>query len=1080
MTNKPNKTQLDAINHTNGPSIVIAGAGTGKTFVITQRIINLIEKQLATPDEILALTFTNKAAEEMSERVDKALPLGSYVDWILTFHSFCERILKHNAIHFDLDPDYQLINQLEAIHLFKENIYKFSLSTFRPSGNKYKYISDIVQYFSKLQDELISPEKLLNWSLNKIEQILTDNSLNISIFIDFLNKKHITKIKDKWSYDGQISAWDNNWLYELYPKLTSIPDTSKAELQQYLDQFELARVFHEYSLKKNELNVLDFGDMVFQTIKLFETKPNILEKYRKQFKYTLIDEFQDTNLAQYYLVKPLVSPDNNIMVVGDDDQSIYRFRGASISNILTFQDDYPDSKKYVLTQNYRSTQPILDIAYKSISNNNPNRLEIKANICKKLESNSNNLPTSITFNVAKDDYNEAIFVAKEIVKLTNIETKLPINDISPIVSTEEFTKDNTKSTNSPTDGLFAKPKEENIVKISDITILSKSVNYLDTLIKVFNEYDIPYRLPNTQNLLTTNEVKFILSFLNAVNDIYDTQSFLHLLNNCFYKINPRDQILINQESKRNHTPLLLFLEKELSIKLGEQEFGPIAGDFFKANMIEDETISTIQKVFKAVSEALIQQTNNVTIEKIVIDMLHFFGIPQKLVSIDTLETTIQLKNIERFIRMIQNFTARFKTFEISSFLRYITTVQISNQPSEDEDEYQDTEGVNISTIHRAKGLEFNTVFVLGLANRRLPGDNRGSSLDIPDELLTKQLVENSSKEAHVEEERRLFYVALTRAKQHLYVGYAQNYKGNSGQSKPSIFLTELGIELEIKTNSKTNETSFDKLSNEISMEGIPNKEKYSQKAIWDITNKSISYTQIQNYKDCPYKFKLSNILKISTPPNVSLYFGTAIHETLRQMFTVLKDTKRKLPLEKALIITQSFFKPYMFENLEEFNETIQRGERTIRSLYAKFYTGNETPLHLETSFNVLLKDIVLNGKIDRIDLIDDNKYKIIDYKTGKLKDEKEIKKDIQLKIYAYGIEQFRHIFPTEIAYIFVEHEQEIITKLKEDDLEAIEKELLAEISPVVENIKSGNFEATPSPFNCAYCSYKNICEFSAK
>ncbi|HOU75803.1 MAG TPA: ATP-dependent DNA helicase [Candidatus Dojkabacteria bacterium] len=1085
MTNNPNKTQKDAIDHNEGPSIVIAGAGTGKTYVITQRIIRLITNDLATADEILALTFTNKAAEEMSERVDKALPLGTFVEWILTFHSFCERILKQNAIHFDLDPNYQLINQIEAVHLFKENIYNFSLSTFKPSGNKYKFVADIVQYFSKLQDELISPEKLLTWSVKNIGDFLQTETLDTSLFWKYIEKKHITKNKDQITYDGKVTEWKEKWIFEIYPTLSSIENKKLAQLQIFIDQFELARVFHEYNIKKNELDVLDFGDMVFQTIRLFENRPNILQKYRSQFKYILIDEFQDTNLAQYYLMKILASPQNNIMVVGDDDQSIYRFRGASISNILTFQDDYPDCKKYVLTENYRSTQPILDLAYQSISNNNPNRLEIKANVSKKLKSNKLDVPASIILNIAKDDYNEALYIAKEIVKLTGIETKEDIDVQKPLVITQEIAKKDNKPliTNNPNTGLFSQKETSNYISINEIAILAKSLNYTETLISLFNQYGIPYKLPNTQNLLTTQEVKFILSFLRAVNDINDTPSFLHLLNNCFIKINSRDQILINQESKRMHIPIIRFLEDELSIKIGEQEFGAVAGDFFKRNSITDETIESIQKVFSAISKALIQNNDGVNLEKIIIDMIEYFAIPQRLTKEDSLRSSLQLKNIERFVRMSQNFSARFKTHEIASFLRYIDTIQVTNQPSEDEDEYQNTDGVILSTIHRAKGLEFNTVFLLGVANKRLPGKNNTPPIEVPDELLSKQLVETSSKESQIAEERRLFYVALTRAKQNLYVGYAQKYRGNLTPSDPSIFITELGFEVsknEEFTNKDSLHNSFELLSDEISANASTSPEILSQKAIWDITNKSISHTQIKTYEECPYRFKLSSIEKTPIRQSVSLYFGNAIHETLRNVFTYLKDTKNKLPIDKALKLTDDYFKPYMFDSMDEYKETIERGRKVIKSFYEKFYTGLEKPIHLETSFNALLKDIVITGKIDRIDVIDGNKYKIIDYKTGSLRNEAEVKKDLQLKIYAYGIEKFKHIFPTEIAFIFVEHETEIVTKLKPDDLDNIEKELLSKITPVVEGIKNGQFDPKPSIYTCAFCNYKNVCNYSAK
>lgn len=265
-----NKEQLAAIKHGEGPLLVIAGAGTGKTTVITERIKNLIEKGLARPEEILALTFTEKAAKEMEERVDIALPYGYTNMWIMTFHSFCERVLRQNALHIGLDPRFKLTTEAETVQLIRENLFSFKLKYFRPLGNPYKFIDGIIQHFSRLQDEDINASEYIHWA--------------------------------KSNFQNPIFKKDN-----------------KVEADKWL---ELANAYKIYEELKVQKGYMDFGDLITKTLKLFRDRPNILKEYQKQFKYILIDEFQDTNYSQNQLALLLSKKNKNINVVGDDDQCL--------------------------------------------------------------------------------------------------------------------------------------------------------------------------------------------------------------------------------------------------------------------------------------------------------------------------------------------------------------------------------------------------------------------------------------------------------------------------------------------------------------------------------------------------------------------------------------------------------------------------------------------------------------------------------------------------------------------------------------------------------------------------------------
>ncbi len=327
---KLNEEQLKAIKFGTGPLLIIAGAGTGKTTVITERIKNLIFSKKVKPEEVLALTFTEKAAREMEERVDVALPYGYTQMWIMTFHSFCDRVLRDSALNIGLDPKYKLMSEAETTQFIRNNLFKFDLDYFRPLGNPTKFIGGMLQHFSRLQDEDVTPQDYLTYA-KKLRGV---------------EKLEIKKTK------------------------------------------ELGNAYRTYEELKTKENVMDFGDLIVKTLKLFRERRNVLREYQREFRYILVDEFQDTNYAQYELIKLLASPKNdaNITVVGDDSQSIYKFRGAAVSNILSFRKDYKKAKTITLIKNYRSTQTILDSAYKLIKFNDPDTLEFQLGISKKLIS----------------------------------------------------------------------------------------------------------------------------------------------------------------------------------------------------------------------------------------------------------------------------------------------------------------------------------------------------------------------------------------------------------------------------------------------------------------------------------------------------------------------------------------------------------------------------------------------------------------------------------------------------------------------------------------------------------------------
>jgi len=435
-----NKEQLTAVTHATGPMLVIAGAGTGKTTVITKRIAWLIEQKLAKPSEILALTFTDKAAKEMDERIMELLPYGVFDFTASTFHSFCQDILKTYGIITGLSPDFELLTQSQQILFIREHFDEFKLNLYKPITNPNKFISALVKLFSRCKDENISVNAYLD--LAKIKSPTANKNQNSKIQISAIN----------------------------------------IEEAQLLN--EQAQAYATYERLKMENNYFDFGDLIEKTLLLLKNRHTVLNELQNRYKYIFVDEFQDTNYTQAQIVYLLAQKYNNITVVGDDDQSIYKFRGASISNIMEFVKHFPKAKKVVLKHNYRSTQPILDCAYQVITNNNPNRLEIKEKINKHLIGKpTDNKPEYWHFDHNSNE-------VKEIINYIN----------------QQLTTDNQKL------------KTDNRQLITDIAILIRTNKDAADFIDKLKENNIPYNFVGSRGLYDREEINELISYLKIRNE----------------------------------------------------------------------------------------------------------------------------------------------------------------------------------------------------------------------------------------------------------------------------------------------------------------------------------------------------------------------------------------------------------------------------------------------------------------------------------------------------------------------------------------------------------------------------------
>lgn len=630
-----NSEQKKAVEHINGPMLVLAGAGSGKTKVLTSRIANLINKGIS-PYNILAITFTNKAAKEMKDRVVKLIGKEAYNIQISTFHSLGLKILKENYNLLGYEKNFTIIDSDDVLTIIKK--------------------------------------------------IMKDKNMS-------KDRYNPREIKNK------ISSAKN--------EMMSIEAFSKVEFDH-----NIIEVYKEYQKKLKNGNSVDFDDLLILPIKLFKNNPRVLEEYQDKYKYILIDEYQDTNEAQYIFSKLLSSKYRNIFVVGDNDQAIYAFRGANYKNILNFEKDYPEAKTILLEENYRSTKTILNAANSVIKNNRERK-------DKNLWSN-NIEGNKIKYKEVANEKEEASFVGEEIKKL-----------LSKGVNEEE------------------------------IAVLYRTNAQSRVIEEEMLKKNIKYRVIGSFYFYNRKEIKDLLCYLRLINNHKDDVSLLRIINTPRRGIGDKTIENLTELAAQNNTSLYEAIEKGKELE------------------------------FKNLIEELTKSSESLSLTELIDEILEKSGIKKELSTSKLLEDEIRLENLNEFKGVTKSYEEEYGSATLGDFLDEISLVS-------DMSEHQDSSNrVSLMTIHSVKGLEYNYVFIIGMEEGIFPHYN----------------AINDGSSSAIEEERRLCYVAITRAKKELYITSADTRMlfGNISRNAPSRFIKEIDKEyIEIDKPTK-----IEKITNKV-------------------------------------------------------------------------------------------------------------------------------------------------------------------------------------------------------------------------------------------------------------------------
>ncbi len=949
--------QKQAVTHKSGPLLIVAGAGTGKTTVITRRIAYLITEKIAKPSEILALTFTEKAAAEMEERVDVLVPYG-YVDtWISTFHAFGDRVLSEHALDLGLAPDFKVMSRAEQAVFIRENLFEFDLDILRPLGNPTGHIDALIRVFSRIADENINSEEYLKYCENAYEHAI-----------------------------------------------------DKDEKKQCAKDLEVAKAYKKYQELKQIEGFIDFSDQIVLVLKLFKQSPNILKKYQKQFKYIMVDEFQDTNYAQNLLVETLSASPRNICVVGDDDQSIYRFRGAAISNILDFKKKFPKVKQIVLKQNFRSGQTILDSAYKLIQNNNPDRLEIVNKIDKRLLSTKKSDPPKHLAYMSASEASMA--VAKEIKDLSK---KYSFRDIAILV-------------------------RANI----------SAGNYLEVLKTI----GIPAIYSGKSSLYSQSEIVTLIHIMKAIYGHSDPLSFYHFLVSDINNLKISSIMPILAESSSTKRPLEEYLRKNLQ------------------NIdIEKDLKSKLQKILENIDNYR-KSTLKLSAGQLLYDFLINSKYLERLTRESSIENEIKINNIAKFFDRIHAFESTTNDKSLAHFIDYLDTmIEVGEDPSTAEINTE-IDAVNVLTVHAAKGLEYKVVFLVDLVADRFPTRRKTEGLTIPDGLIKERLPEG---DWHIQEERRLFYVGMTRSKEKLYMVSAKDFGGVRAKKLSPFVLEALGTKAQldktIMTTPKEKLKRFKYIDEPIQ---LPAKFIEGNRVV-------LSYWQIDDYLTCPLKFKYVHIVHIPILKHHPLVYGTAIHAAIEHYYKH-RIRNEKIEVSDIVRVFEESWENTGFISREHEDARIEQGKKAIHKFVDDMEKIKDIPSKVEESFKVNLeinnKQIKLKGRFDAI-YERDGQIEIRDFKSSNIKEQEKAdlraKSSMQLDIYALSYFQKTGKYPIVSLY-FVESGIIAKRKVNQKNIDKLQEKL----SKVVCGLEKQDYRATPGKIECGQCPYQDICPEAIK
>jgi DNA helicase-2/ATP-dependent DNA helicase PcrA len=922
-----NPQQQSVVEHNTGPLLVVAGAGTGKTKVITDRITRLIESGVDR-QSILALTFTEKATQEMIDRVAENLTdsYGAELP-IYTFNGFGMEMLQEFAIEIGLSPNLTLIGDIGKVVILKEHLDSLGLDYFAPVSQPDGQLAAIADYFSLLKQQIVQPA-------------------------DYL---------------------------ALAEKLPSSDEAVQLEQQRHR---ELAQAFDRYCQLTKQRNVIDYDDQIYLLVQLLEDRPNIRELLQQRYQYILVDEFQDTNPMQSRLLDLLVGKERNLMVVGDDDQSIYGWRGATLANILQFTERYSDTEQIALIKNYRSTQAILDGAYRLIQHNNPDRLEVINDLDKQLQAERGRGQPPHYKGFSRFDL-ELDWVARDI-------------------------KDRIQAGADP----------------GQIAVLARRSHGVNLMHEALDLAGVEHTVVGVARSLYDHPL--VESMIQAIRASLEPQNITALYHTLTGPLFSFDAAVVGRIAQQAHRQFVPFVD-------------------LVSETDQPELISALSMI-----DDWRQQAATTSVGRLAYSMIDQTGLKDRVIAAAE-SSAVDHESAQALFQWFNTLRSFETISELSSPLGYLDNLGVIRAEGELLDEEVSFGPVDqpvVMTVHKAKGLEWEVVYIIDCTENSFPLRRHSSSLQLPEKLT-----QTTRADDHYNEERRLMYVAVTRAKNELVMTYSNSHNGVT-QRKPSRFLIELFGELE------QSKTETDQIALRL-FEQSPL--KYPQNPIpahlQQGKNLVLTASQINDYFRCPLDFKYRHIIGVPAEPSPQAGIGTLYHDLLQQINTARQrgETVPKLrSLEQRI---KDEWPQEGFFSAAQRDRALQAALNSLPTTYDRLVKG-PIPVSVEEPFRITIPDaqLTIRGRLDVV-LPLKNGVEIRDYKTSTNattpeKAKRSTQNSKQLEIYALAWHLKHGEYPTQVTLDFVQTGQTGTVRKKPATIDGLQEKLIA----VATAIRTGQFK----------------------
>jgi DNA helicase-2/ATP-dependent DNA helicase PcrA len=966
---KLNDAQRRAITHGEGPLLVIAGAGTGKTRVITERIRHLLQSDDSLSGEnILGLTFTKKAAGEMKARVVKATGERGKAVTLATFHSFCETLLA------EADPQRVMLDEFDHWILLRRNLRRLRLEKYRRLADPGQFLNDFVEFFSRCQDELVSGEDYQRYAAGLAARVEAERG---TLDEDTLAERHET-----------------------------------VALQQ-----ELARAYRASEELLREKNRVSFGSLITGAVALLERDAQLRDALQKKYRYILVDEFQDTNIAQLRLLELLAGPARNIVAVGDNDQAIYRFRGASFGSFKLFLERFAgwkegqDSTKFrvALTENYRSTPNILRVAMQVIGQN-----AVSADFPKKVLSP--NKPTGEKIRIVElaTPDEEARWVAGELQRIHGAGRRW-----------------------------------------KDFAVLYRQHAHRDHLVEELSRRKIPFVITRL-SILEHPLVRDVLAYLRLISAPYDDIACARVLASPAWGLEAGDLVRLAERARK---------EKKAIYDLLQVPQGQFAFDRSQAALEQlVGFVSAQRKTLKRNSA-----------REILGALTEWLEIPQRAKEHDR-------KYVKRLAEFMKEWEPKSETSGLSEFIEYLDYyAQAGGVVSLEDDAPLDA--VQLMTVHGAKGLEFPQVFLLRVNNRAFPATERPRVFEFPAELMKEG---SPAEQFHIQEERRLFYVALTRAEERLTITTVTEKKG-----KVPVFIEDIVMEPAIKRQDvrqlmpklppagKEDRAAEDNWEDArlFSAAGEPAK-IFSRIADWaeefhppSPEPLTLSPSALSGYRTCPQRYLFGYLWSLREGPKAAMTFGAVMHTTIKRFVDQLRKGV-KLPFDEVQRIFETEWNSKGFEDQYQEEEYKKDGLEQLRVFHAGMMADLPQALMQEKAFELPLdNNVIIKGRIDQINSLGNKRdVEIVDYKTGRPKKDADAKRDLQLSLYALAVKEILELEPVRLVFHYLQDNQRQETTRDAKQLDEAQRV----VQEAAADIRAGEFPPKRG-FICRNCAYRPIC-----